>query len=338
MKSTDAPSASLARGAGWTLLVAATAVVVALTLAAAVARYNWVLELATHFRAHYAAALGLAAPIFLLGRRFAIAAIAGALAAWNFWYVAPLYFASTSDGRPVATRPIHIVSANVFRWSTDHLPAVHYLRDNGADLVLLIEITPEWAESLEALRSRYPTMHVFAREDSFGLALLSRVPLDAVEVEESSSGVPLVIARLTIDGRPLAVIGAHPPPPISASAAQRRNEALVHLATVVRRQSGPRIVAGDLNITSWSPYFQDLVRETRLIDSRLGRGIQPTWQFDFPFIAPPALRLPIDHCLVSEDITIIDRHVGPFIESDHLPIEVRFTIHGQKGRGGDETR
>ena len=78
---------------------------------------------------------------------------------------------------------------------------------------------------------------------------------------------------------------------------------------------------GDLNTTSWSPFFSDLIEESGLRDSRKGFGIQTTWP-DGLFL----LRIPIDHCLVSKDISVLDRRVGPSIGSDHFPVTVDLVL------------
>ena len=36
--------------------------------------------------------------------------------------------------------------------------------------------------------------------------------------------------------------------------------------------------------------------------------------------------VPIDHCLVSEDIAVISRKTGPRIGSDHLPLYIEVSI------------
>jgi endonuclease/exonuclease/phosphatase (EEP) superfamily protein YafD len=56
-----------------------------------------------------------------------------------------------------------------------------------------------------------------------------------------------------------------------------------------------------------------------------GLGIHPTWPTPgtyrrLPKLLTPLLAIPIDHCLVSHDITVSNLYVGPNIGSDHLPL------------------
>jgi endonuclease/exonuclease/phosphatase (EEP) superfamily protein YafD len=96
-----------------------------------------------------------------------------------------------------------------------------------------------------------------------------------------------------------------------------RNDQLRAIAKFLQGVEGSRLVMGDLNTTSWSPHFRDLLAATGLVDSRRGRGMQPTWTAFRGLV-----RLPLDHVLVSPDITVTARRVGPPIGSDHLPVIV----------------
>lgn len=81
------------------------------------------------------------------------------------------------------------------------------------------------------------------------------------------------------------------------------------------------MVLGDLNVTPWSHVFRDLLKRTGLIDSAQGWGIQPTWPS-----GAVLLRIPIDHCLHSPDVAIVNREIGENVGSDHFPVIVDFFI------------
>jgi endonuclease/exonuclease/phosphatase (EEP) superfamily protein YafD len=102
---------------------------------------------------------------------------------------------------------------------------------------------------------------------------------------------------------------------VSPSAAAARNEHLSALAKFVRREKAPVVVAGDLNVTSWSPFFRDLLRDGNVRDSREGRGVQPSWVSRIPLTD-----LPLDHILISPGIVVASRMVGPHLGSDHRPV------------------
>ena len=80
-------------------------------------------------------------------------------------------------------------------------------------------------------------------------------------------------------------------------------------------------MAGDLNATPWSHGFRQLVRPRGLRDSALGRGVQPTW--NARCWAP---RIPIDHVVVSPEVQVSARTIGPDVGSDHLPVEATLVV------------
>ena len=89
----------------------------------------------------------------------------------------------------------------------------------------------------------------------------------------------------------------------------------------MKQQKHPVLLLGDLNTTPWSFHFQHLLKESGLKNSMKGFGHQPSWPSNIPF-----LRIPLDHVLHSEEITIHNRMIGRNIGSDHLPVIVDFSI------------
>jgi endonuclease/exonuclease/phosphatase (EEP) superfamily protein YafD len=96
-----------------------------------------------------------------------------------------------------------------------------------------------------------------------------------------------------------------------------RNLEFLDLARMIGAEHDPVVLAGDLNSTGWSPRFTDLLADARLRDSRQGFGVQASWPTQFMLLG-----IPIDHCLVSPEIQVLDRRVGGPVGSDHLPIVI----------------
>jgi endonuclease/exonuclease/phosphatase (EEP) superfamily protein YafD len=116
-------------------------------------------------------------------------------------------------------------------------------------------------------------------------------------------------------GEPITVVATHPFPPVRSAVAVERNRQLAAIADFTASETGEVVVVGDLNVSPWSPYFQDLLRDGKLRDSRRGFDLQPTW----PTFCPP-LMTPIDHVLTSGGLAVSGRRTGPNIGSDHRPI------------------
>jgi endonuclease/exonuclease/phosphatase (EEP) superfamily protein YafD len=190
------------------------------------------------------------------------------------------------------------------------------------DFLLLIEINQNWLNELKPSLEGFPYSAKSIQEDNYGIALFSRIPIEEWEIHQfGDTGRPTVVARLNLGQDNLTVIGTHPPPPLDKSDSEHRNHQFADLARFVASLDGPVLLLGDLNTTSWSPYFQKLLARTGLRDSRLGFGIQPSWPSGYPIF-----RVPIDHALVSSEIKVQNRKLGPEIGSDHLPVVLDFSI------------
>ncbi len=283
------------------------------------ARLWWPLELFAHFRVQYLGlSVALAVGLTALGR-YRTAGLAVGLAAFNLLWVAPAWLAQ----RPApGETQLRLVEINLNSQNTEHARVAEFLRAADADLVLLIEVNERWLAALEPVASGYPHRIARPRVDNFGLALWTRLPVDRLEMVHLGSGLPSAVADLRPPQGPLTLVGTHPPPPAGGSLAEERDRQLEAVAQRLSASRGERVLLGDLNLTSWSPVFDDLLAASGLVDSRRGFGLQATWPTWFW-----PLSIAIDHCLVSGGLRVVDRRVGPEVGSDHRPIvvDLRFT-------------
>jgi endonuclease/exonuclease/phosphatase family metal-dependent hydrolase len=170
---------------------------------------------------------------------------------------------------------------------------------------------------LAPLSSRYPHRFTLARHDAFGIALLSRYPLEAAH-DVALGATAVIDARVVAPGGAVRFIGVHLRPPMSAQYAHERDTELEALAEHVANIAEPRVVLGDFNMTPYSPYFAGFLEVTGLRDPRAEFGLGFTWPTFFPLLG-----IPIDHCLVSADLGVAQyRRLADF-GSDHYPVLAR---------------
>ena len=287
----------------------------------------WLFDLFSHFYVQYAlvtfvTSLGF---LWLYAWRFAWMSIA-TLAVLAFAIGSSYIPRSITSSDNAEVRRVRIVSCNVLTKNTNKESVLKFLRETKPDVALFMEVDQAWADALQPLLSEFPFHRFVAREDNFGIALLSTSKFKEINVREfDASGVPSIVAVVDFDDCQLRVIGTHPLPPIGSERSNRRNQHLAQLAELVKDSVLPTVVVGDLNCTPWSPHFRRLLQRAKLADSRLGFGIQATWPTD---ILP--LRIPIDHALVSPEIGVFHRFVGPHIGSDHFPIVVDIQVPMKK--------
>lgn len=307
----------------WPLWVFAAATPAALgTLLAMGARWSWLLELFTHFHFQYLAILAIGAACCLAAKKRWLATVLGIFAAWNLALIAPLYLPPVAPENATG-RTVRALLANVHVHNRDHGRFLQLVRDQSPDVIVVLEVNRGWLTALEVLNDEYPYHAGQPREDSFGIAFFSRLPADSVALREiGPAELPSVIARIDCGANvALELLGTHPLPPTSAEYAAFRNQQLRAVAQIVRGLPRPTVLVGDLNTTSWSPWFRELIDISNMRDSRLGFGVQPSW----PGRAA-AIGIAIDHVLISRDIAVERRMVGPDIGSDHRPVTVDLRI------------
>lgn len=313
----------------WWCLVLATLAATLGTLSPNLAYSYWPCELASHFQVQYVVVLYAAATLFAVGRRFASAsaALCVALVA-TYVYLLPLYVSpSKSIDHTIANpvTPLRIVSSNIAFFNPRQSMLIDLIVHEQPDVVLLYEVSPAWLKTLQALQATLPYHEIHPREGHPGLAIFSRLPLEHVEiVNVGQVPSPAILARLKMPSNSdttLTLVGTHPDPPISADQTLDRNDQFIWLIDLINDQPRPLAVMGDFNTTSWSPIFTRLLRDTNLRDSRLGYGVSASWHSQIP-----PLRIPIDHCLVSDEIVVQRREVGPYIGSDHYPLVIELVV------------
>jgi endonuclease/exonuclease/phosphatase (EEP) superfamily protein YafD len=305
----------------WEMLTAAGSLAAAATIAGFFDRFGWAFDLATHFRVQYAVVLLLIGAAFLAGRRYRHAAVFLLLGFVNAALVLPMFFGQTPPAPSGAVR-LRAMLLNVHTANTQYARVLEVIDEFSPDILMLEELDDKWVAGLAGLKTTYPHSRASVREDNFGIALFSRLPFERPSILYlGSAGVPSVVAQIEVNGARFAVLGTHPLPPGSPEYIALRNEQLDSIADFSVKMNTPLVVLGDLNVTPWSYHFQRLLQRSGLRDSARGRGIQPTWPSD-----AKVLLIPIDHCLFSKGIVVLNRQAGPDVGSDHYPLIVDFAV------------
>ncbi len=235
------------------------------------------------------------------------------IALLNAFYISPMYrgAAESPDGEP-----LKVLTANVHSSSTEYQRVVDVIVAEAPDVVFLLEVTDAWIAGTRELESLYAYRHAEPREGNFGIAVFSRVPLTSVRhVDSPPLGYPTIVAKASLPGRSITLIGTHPTIPLGRQGFDARNAQLDHVAGLAAEAGNSTILVGDLNVTAWAHSFHSFVRQSGLRDARAGFGVLPTWPMFMPFAM-----IPIDHALVSDDVPVLELRSGPRIGSDHLPL------------------
>ncbi|VGO22037.1 endonuclease/exonuclease/phosphatase family protein [Pontiella sulfatireligans] len=301
------------------ILDAASIGIATATLLGFLGRLYWLFDLFAHFRVQYMQ-IGLVLIGIALWKRLNKRAVALVLlACLNYAFVLPLYFGKPT---PANEKPIRAMLMNINAGNGNAEQVLDAIRTANPDLLLLEEVTPKWESELAVLDADYPHRIAEPQDGCFGIMLLSKHPLAHGKVVEiGTAGVPSITADIYFPQGEVSIIGTHPLPPMGSEYSKDRNNQLAALPEFVKAQKNPVLLIGDLNTSPWSPHFTQLVRQSGLKNSMKGFGFQPSWPANNRF-----LRIPLDHMLYSEQITIHNRMIGADVGSDHFPVIVDFAL------------
>ncbi|MEJ0036325.1 MAG: endonuclease/exonuclease/phosphatase family protein [Gammaproteobacteria bacterium] len=303
--------------------VVLTSTLLAATLCAAGARYFWLFDLAVHFRVQYAAMGLFGFVVLLIARAPAWALLALVVASWNAMYAAPALVThpmtlprvagEAATGDPVRLR---VASINVLYTNEQYSRVVEFVQRERPDAVAMLEMTARWRQALASLDKIYPHRYQTMGVGGRGMTFWTRLPMKDVSV--LPIGVrqePAIQATVEVQGREVRIFAVHTTWPLAPASAARRNQQLELLAERARAVTLPLVVMGDMNITAFSPHFQQLLVDGGLRSAAEGFG----WQASWPSFLPPA-GIQIDHALVNSRVAVEHFTRGAATGSDHLPI------------------
>ncbi len=307
------------------LLHAAVAGAGAATLLARWPESFWVMEYLPHFRVQYLVVLVACGLLALAGRRWKTGLLALALAVPNLLAVAP-YLPGMWPSSPRAADEdlTRLVALNLFYLNDEHGRVRRYLDGVSPDVMVFSEYTPDWQQALTPLAAQYPHRVEYPIPGAWGMAVYSRHPLrEVIRLSLGDSGRINLRLMMRMPRGDVEIWALHLSSPTSPAAIAARQLETRRLAGILEgtRDTVPRLLVGDFNMTPFTPAFQRVLAAGRLRDARVASGLQVTW----PSWAWP-LGVAIDHCLVNARVDV--RHVirGPSVNSDHWPVEVGFRI------------
>ncbi len=295
--------------------------------------WKYPIELLTHFRVQYFILSLIIAAIlsvlyirhYLKNQLLIICALA--LVGLNAIEVIPWYFPHPQQIAQNTSQSIRVLQFNINTQNNRYQEIIDTVRVERPDIALLIEINQNVFNKLNTgLKDNLPYSF---KSPGGGLALLSRLPIQDARGDNLSGKDYHLIANFLINNQLVEFIGTHPFVPIKSSTFHRRNLQLAALSDYIQKVKVPVVVAGDFNLTPWSPYYKMFVNRTKLHNTRLGYGILPSWirntsYLNYPqwlvFVMENFLSIPIDHCFVSKNFKVAGIHIGNNANSDHLPV------------------
>ncbi len=293
--------------------------------------YGWriYLELWSHFQVQYLIlSLVLLGLLLVLRREWPVWIGSGCCAILSFqiiiWYFPPQWPASDFD--------LKLLIANVNTNNRSYEKVLQLIRSETPDLGIFMEVDAAWQTQLDTLSEQLPYSSGMSQPQNLGLLVYSNLPLQDPRVEFfGTERNASVVTQLILGDQPITLVATHPFPPVRPSFFHARNRQLDLITQQLTSIDHRIILAGDLNITMWSPYYWRLVSKTGLSNTRKGFGILPTWPTPITYSFLPGwittfFQIPIDHCLISAGFATTSIKTTGDTGSDHKPLIVTLKL------------
>lgn len=263
--------------------------------------------------------------------------------AWLFWPYTPLHRRQVirqryPNGKALSAQgdpnSLTLLTANVLMTNTQCPKMLTLAHKHKPDLILILEADDNWARELAPLKDHYPYRILYPQSNTYGMLFYSKLPFRQHELRFLvEDDIPSIHVELVLrSGQVVNFYGVHPQPPSPTEhyRSTERDAELVLVGREARRQTGPVLVAGDLNDVAWSHTTRLFQRLSGLLDPRVGRGLFSTFHAQYFF-----LRWPLDHVFVSHHFRLRTLRRLPACGSDHFPILVGLTYNPDPKRVRD---
>ncbi len=264
----------------------------------------------------------------------------------NLFLIAP-YLLALSQASPTAPHNLRLLHTTLDHSNPKSASeTLDWIDRQEADLVFILEFPPGTREALDHLKNYqlvtanntsprpsysqdpaagppYPllTNHtqalLIAKKAQRDLTLTRTTVLNL----PADNYRPLLSAEVVFRGQPLTIVDFHSIRPSHGKAIAYQKLEFSAVAQWCREQQAAQksvVLIGDWNDTPWSHSYRKFLRDSGLIDSLKGRGLQNSWTADWPSF----LRIPIDQAWHSRSLKTVDRYLGPHLGSDHLLLRV----------------
>ena len=253
---------------------------------------------------------GLIALTLRRWRLAATAAVAAALA-----YATALPWTQPTPMTNQAASKFTVLLFNTYYRNTELAEVARRIEAIDADIVVLLEVTPQGREKLRPLDAHYAQRFECWRSPGCDILVLSRFPMKEPHVDfvGSIQRSPIAWFEISPAGCAMNIFATHLTRPFPFAPIASQDREADDLAQALNGWPGPKLVVGDFNAPPWGHVIKTVENRAKLHVS-LGAG--GTWHAKLP----PLMRVPIDHVMASEGFAFASRKVLSFPGSDHAAV------------------
>jgi len=248
-------------------------------------------DILSHFRLQYLAGLVPALLVAIFYKQLKSIALISFIVAVHL-YVVVVGHLDFSNDRETSRDSIElrVMNSNLLLVNTEYQQNINFINEINPDVIAFQEYTFGWDNALQSGLDNYPHRSLFPINSPFGIAVYSKHPIVSGGPVNYSTDTPKTIdVMLNIDGQEVRLIAVHPVPAASNELLKRRDK-----------------------------FFNLLAQQTSSQNiSHAGRGKH--WYGSWPSGFWP-LRIPIDHVMTNQHISVKTLRAEPIAASDHLSI------------------
>lgn len=230
---------------------------------------------------------------------------------------------------------ISILIGNVYQYNRKVNEYKDLIASQDPDLFLLVETDEWWHQQMDPIKSKYPHHITVPLENTYGMLLYSKLPLNNGSVKYLvEDGIPSIEADVRLrSGKTLKLFCLHPTPPVPQEnpRSTERDKEILLVGKKAKECKCPVIVIGDLNDVAWSYTNELFGKVSGLLDPRRGRGFYNSFNAKYFF-----LRFPLDHIFCSSDFALSDLKRLKSCGSDHFPMFVNLQYNPEAEKYNEE--
>lgn len=289
------------------------------------ARTSWFFDLLVHFQFQYA--FGVLILLFwsFIRKHKKQALLCLALYCSAFFQIYTSLDFTTA--RTPTDTDFTIVQYNRKYTIANHDALKDFIKREQPDVIVVQEAVQSHADALDDLRADYPHQILEPRKNAFGMVVLSKHPFIEQRVTPfKRMAIDNFLLHFTVQPSgfdAVSIYAIHPTPPVyPLHQKQRNSELAITSQTAGHDKTANIIMMGDWNITPFSPYFKDVLKNGNLKNEHTHLSALITWP---SFFGLPIFQIPIDHILHRGNIMLVEKRRGPAMGSDHYPVIATFT-------------
>ena len=243
-------------------------------------------------------------------------------------YLTPVAPISTTNETPFTAPTLTVLSFNIGRFNQKYHQVAKLINDNPADIIFLQEVAaPQKLIKNINIQKLNETYHRHTDKKT-GLVILSRTPIKSAN---RLQGV-LTRYRLAHSIGEITLWNIHVPRSIWSI--EKQTKLLANLSNDLERHPGPKIIAGDFNLT---PYNHAMTTLSHQLNTA---AASQTILFTYPTPLRTSGRIgpwvQIDHILTSPHFSSYNhQRITNYAGSDHYPIKAQLKFRGNAYTGLD---